>query len=381
MSQFNFLLSDVLALGTALLVVLGGLAFATWVRASTAAPWVVAHREALLGAGAVVGTLYLGGLLLNAATRWTALNLLIVALALLSLRPLGRPRAWLGGTMLAAYALVALGHRATWLAVAGLLVAVAALAGRFAAAAARQRHGLVEFGLLIALAAGLLVAQAQWVAPAPGPAFWGRELLGLALLAGLGHGAAALLAGTLARTNRLVVQTRVDELTGVQNFGTFTKELGRLFAEFQKNGTGYSVFEGDLDHFKQINDTYGHLGGNAVLRRLARELAGFADGLPFSATAYRLGGEEFAIIARTDLSQAAAQAIGDRFLELLQLVQFNDVAEGLTITCSIGQARVQDADYSAEDVYKQADRNLYAAKHSGRNRIVPQADGTGGQGS
>lgn len=361
------------------IVMVGAISFLYWLQSTTATSFVVTHEKPLLY---IMDVGFLGFL---CTWVWATvhfehilpgmylpqLHMIIVTSYLISLH---RPMRWwwvVDGAAIA-FCYLALGTPLSVVSVGALAVAGVTLHLVGTAVANHQwsplrvYSGLVVFGgaLLVSLlsARGLDLAQ------------WAQQGAALVILGWLCLAFDQIMDATRVRTDKMHSLTTIDELTGVHNFSTFSKELDRLFEQFQKDGEPYCVFEGDLDHFKQINDTYGHLAGNAVLRQLALELDAFADAMPYPATAYRLGGEEFAIIAHAQVNHEEAMAIGDRYLELLKLVRFPGADPNLVITCSIGQARVEHGDYSANDVYKKADRNLYAAKQSGRNCIRAQAD-------
>lgn len=373
--------SFTLSLITNFIVMVGATSFFYWVNSSIATPFVVAHRQPLALITGFGFMAYLFALILSdtyyhhlqAGFHWTYLNMMILTMYILNLQLGLRWQALVDAALIAIY-YFAFGSEVTALGVAALVVACVALyvAQEFNRQLVKKR--LWKYGLLIIFAAAALTMKTQMQTEITDAWFWVRQLSALVVMGLLCLEFDQVMRWTMVRTHRMQTLTTFDELTGVRNFGTFNKELDARFAEFQKSGTPYSVFEGDLDHFKHINDTYGHPSGNIVLQRLALELEAFAEGLPFKASAYRLGGEEFAIVAQADLTYDQAMAIGEKFQELLKLVRFEEVDPDLTITCSIGQARVESGHYSANDVYKHADRNLYDAKRNGRNRVKAQAD-------
>ncbi|WP_255987410.1 GGDEF domain-containing protein [Chitinolyticbacter albus] len=158
-----------------------------------------------------------------------------------------------------------------------------------------------------------------------------------------------------------------DGLTGVFNRRYVDM---RLHDEIQRidryHVDPFSVLLFDLDHFKKINDTYGHVAGDEVLREVARRAqAVLREPDVFG----RYGGEEFVLILpQTDLSGAYAAAERIRFEIAADTVASGD--ERITVTASIGVAQYQPGVTSAEKILSMADEALYASKHGGRNRVT-----------
>jgi len=167
------------------------------------------------------------------------------------------------------------------------------------------------------------------------------------------------MAATLMQIERLANH---DELTGVLNRRRLLQLLDDEMARTDRNGVPLSVALLDLDHFKAVNDTLGHLAGDQVLKQ-------FADAVQAQARNTdrfgRYGGEEFLLILTgVDLPQAE-QAI-ERTRNTLAKVDWNEVAPGLRITFSAGIATYRENE-SAELLLGRADLGLYSAKHAGRN--------------
>ena len=126
-----------------------------------------------------------------------------------------------------------------------------------------------------------------------------------------------------------------------------------------------SLIAVDVDHFKRVNDTYGHEAGDEVLRRLGQTLAAR---LRSSDVVARLGGEEFvALLPDTDLTgaQAIAQALVDAMAE-----QHDPVVGSITVSAGVGTMR--DLQDTGADMLRRADAALYEAKRQGRNRVCVQ---------
>jgi diguanylate cyclase (GGDEF) domain len=134
------------------------------------------------------------------------------------------------------------------------------------------------------------------------PYFWLRQIIALEILSILGIEYTLASNRLLEHTNQVAELAKLDGLTQLYNFSKFDEDLTNAYNNFQTNQESYAVFEFDIDHFKQINDSFGHLAGNTVLKAVAQELAHFAASTPYQSNAYRIGGEEFCLIVRKDCS-------------------------------------------------------------------------------
>lgn len=164
------------------------------------------------------------------------------------------------------------------------------------------------------------------------------------------------------KTARLEQIAATDRLTGVANRARFEDQLGRELERFGRYRDGEcAVVMIDIDHFKFVNDTWGHLRGDEVLKAVAQLLAGHLRGID---TFARWGGEEFAaLLPHTNLEEALHTA------ERLRRAVEGETLDGSgSITISGGVA-VCHAGESAQDLVARADRALYRAKQGGRNRI------------
>jgi diguanylate cyclase (GGDEF)-like protein len=162
----------------------------------------------------------------------------------------------------------------------------------------------------------------------------------------------------------LAQQASHDSLTGLMNREAIFRSLEEEMIQAARENTRLAVLLADLDHFKEVNDTYGHLVGDDVLREFARRLK---DNLRPYDHAGRFGGEEFLIIM-----PGLGQEYQDRIRDLhQQLCQKSLVPVDLepTVTCSIGVAWFHPEIRSTESLLKLADQALYAAKAKGRNRV------------
>ncbi|RZS91358.1 diguanylate cyclase (GGDEF)-like protein [Motilibacter rhizosphaerae] len=159
-------------------------------------------------------------------------------------------------------------------------------------------------------------------------------------------------------------QARGDALTGLRNRHSLDAELPVEFTRSRRYDRPLSVALLDVDHFKRVNDTAGHAVGDAWLRLVGGIVL---DGLRTSDSAYRYGGEELVVVLpETDLD--AAVLVAERLREAVAACAGPKAYP--TVTVSIGVATVNHAMAGYEDVLAAADAALYAAKRSGRNRVV-----------
>lgn len=160
-------------------------------------------------------------------------------------------------------------------------------------------------------------------------------------------------------------QAREDALTGLANRRAFDQILAREMTRSQRNGQPLSLVVLDLDHFKNVNDTWSHSVGDEVLRKVGRLLR---SGCRESDLPARLGGEEFALIL-SDTPLAEALRISERLRALFHAQQDWADISGLRLTFSAGVVQLGAADQTPEQLYARADVALYRAKSEGRDRI------------
>lgn len=168
---------------------------------------------------------------------------------------------------------------------------------------------------------------------------------------------------------KVLVLSRIDGLTGIANRRYFDQFLATEWRRCQRLGLPVSLAIVDIDHFKLLNDTYGHQAGDECLKMIGKVLKEF--GRRPSDFCARYGGEEFAIIlGNTNLLQA--KALVDKVLkEIFSLKVPNKRSPTLpTLTASIGLTTMQPSDkYDESDLIKKADELLYLAKENGRNQV------------
>ena len=162
-------------------------------------------------------------------------------------------------------------------------------------------------------------------------------------------------------------QSRRDALTASYNRRYLDERLAALLGDPASWCTeGVAIALVDADHFKQVNDTYGHPFGDRVLQRIVTELD---RGLPEAAFCARYGGEEFALVLPgRDL--AAGLRVCEAARTRIERYGWDDLADGLCVTVSIGVAHSSGPVSDLDGLVQAADTLLYAAKHSGRNAVA-----------
>ena len=157
-----------------------------------------------------------------------------------------------------------------------------------------------------------------------------------------------------------------DALTGLFVRRHFMERARDELARSKRHGLSCTLLMADLDHFKQKNDTYGHLVGDVVLRDVARLLAHNLREVDLIA---RYGGEEF-ILMLIETAPGQAMPIAQRLAQLVAVHPIRAYDELLNQTISIGMAGFPDHTETLETLIERADQALYAAKEAGRNRVV-----------
>lgn len=181
----------------------------------------------------------------------------------------------------------------------------------------------------------------------------------------------------IVRVERLLQRKRLfdetvltDELTTVYNRRYLSDVLNRNLKDFKRTNEPFSIVLADLDHFKKINDTYGHLVGDRVLLKFADFLR---ESTRSSDTVFRYGGEEFAVILPRTRNQEA-MAIMTRILQDFSKIPFEVNGDKFSVTFSAGIFEINTNDLESNDVLKSADQALYKAKESGRSKVESASD-------
>jgi len=167
------------------------------------------------------------------------------------------------------------------------------------------------------------------------------------------------------RASQLFQLATQDALTGLANRRHFLELAGKAFQDARQSGRPLSLLMLDLDHFKSINDRFGHETGDSVLQLFARLLV---DGLRGSDLICRMGGEEFAALL-PGAGQEEALAAAQRICKAVSGSSLPYQEQQIDITVSVGVCSLDGQQLLLGDMIRQADKALYQAKHEGRNRV------------
>lgn len=157
-----------------------------------------------------------------------------------------------------------------------------------------------------------------------------------------------------------------DSLTGLANRRAVVDRFADEVARMKRSGGGLAIAVFDLDHFKQANDTHGHLMGDALLAHVGRVLAAGKRG---GDVLGRIGGEEF-VVLMADPLPGGAHLAADRLRHAIEATPLLHEGHALAVTVSGGVARFPQDGETWDTLFSVADRRLYEAKHAGRNRVV-----------
>ena len=212
------------------------------------------------------------------------------------------------------------------------------------------------------------------------PVRFGNETLGQLAIAPTRRGASledrrmlAIISSELGGALRmvaLVAEARriaaTDPLTGLMNRRAFIEAVTRDRKREERSQQPWSILLLDVDHFKRVNDTYGHDAGDAVLQGVATVLAKIARKSDHVA---RWGGEEF-VVALVQTADAGARIAAERVRRAIAETRFAiPSGDVIAATASVGLASAANLEWSLEDLVQRADKAMYSAKHRGRNRV------------
>ena len=170
---------------------------------------------------------------------------------------------------------------------------------------------------------------------------------------------------------QLELEAHSDPLTGLRNRRDFEKQSEREIARSLRQGSPLSILMFDIDHFKKVNDSYGHAAGDLVLKRLGE---GFRKVFRETDISARIGGEEFAVLMPdTDIDTATEAAQRLRLWVAEEKIQIDNDGTSISVTASLGVAQMSETSASIQSLLKLADDALYIAKHEGRNKVCQAA--------
>jgi diguanylate cyclase (GGDEF)-like protein len=160
--------------------------------------------------------------------------------------------------------------------------------------------------------------------------------------------------------------TTMDGLTQIYNRRYFDEQLERELSRSRRYERVLSLVLLDIDHFKQVNDKYGHLAGDSVLKQLASTVR---TKIRREDVFARYGGEEFAVLL-PEVSLGGTRQFADKVRKLVEKQRFEFDRQVIPVTVSVGIATLEPHHREAGDLVRTADERLYEAKTSGRNRVV-----------
>lgn len=167
--------------------------------------------------------------------------------------------------------------------------------------------------------------------------------------------------------NNTMAMAVTDDLTGLYNRRYFDRHLSVMLGKAQSQGRDMALMILDIDHFKAVNDTYGHDAGDVVLREFSARLKRNIRGIDL---ACRFGGEEF-VVLMPDTDMAQAELVAERVRQSVAERSFEvDATRRLSVTVSVGVSLYETEADTPESLIKRADVALYRAKREGRNRVV-----------
>lgn len=166
-----------------------------------------------------------------------------------------------------------------------------------------------------------------------------------------------------------LTEARTDSLTGLLNRRAFDKATDEHFSSWQTKKQGFALGLIDIDHFKQINDTYGHPAGDAVLQSIAKTLK---QELGSAVCVARYGGEEFGMLAKVSVDEAAAML--EQLRKTVANMEITFDGKAIPVTLSAGVSEL-GTDEKIGKLVRHADEALYAAKLGGRNRVYKHHGG------
>jgi diguanylate cyclase (GGDEF)-like protein len=312
-------------------------------------------------------------------------SFVLLHIAVLHLARVTKVRVWHGLALLCVQALVDGAKIAGWTSGRPRIVAIGLLVALQAAATAAVLFGLARgkvrapalYSAVLLLCFGVLnIVRSLVIATGSGTPFFRQRLgfatfvLFIAVALGLAFGFFWMTTSSLTAEVEYIAST--DPLTRVYNRRVFMKWCEKELLRTQRSSVPFSILMVDLDHFKQINDNFGHQRGDEVLCAMVERMQDSVRGIDVLC---RWGGEEFAVLL-PNAPEAATQIVAERIRANVQRMMVplseptRDAAASSLLTVSIGAATYRDLDDDIAAMLLRADRALYKAKTSGRNRVL-----------
>lgn len=160
--------------------------------------------------------------------------------------------------------------------------------------------------------------------------------------------------------------SRTDRLTGLNNRGYWEEELKREYARHRRYGSSASLVIFDIDHFKKVNDTYGHQAGDTVIQSLAKIVS---EQIRDTDIAGRYGGEEFVVLL-PDVDAAGGRVFAERLRGVVERLQISHEGQVIPFTISLGVADLSEPCHDHQQLIERADQALYGSKRNGRNQVT-----------
>jgi diguanylate cyclase len=170
------------------------------------------------------------------------------------------------------------------------------------------------------------------------------------------------------QARQLAMEALTDPLTGIYNRRAYEKRISEELQRYIRHGHAFCVLLYDVDHFKRVNDRYGHGVGDLCLREIVKRIQPLLRKSDFMA---RVGGEEFVVVLpETEVS--GAQQVAEKLRKNIESIDFIHKYEKFKVTISIGVTQVSPTDGQPVDIFDRVDGAMYHAKRNGRNRVVTQ---------
>ncbi|NLI82503.1 MAG: diguanylate cyclase [Deltaproteobacteria bacterium] len=168
------------------------------------------------------------------------------------------------------------------------------------------------------------------------------------------------------QSRNLEKETLLDPLTGIPNRRAYDLRIREEMQRYHRYQQSFSLLLFDVDHFKGVNDTYGHWAGDKCLKEIIKRIKPAMRECDFLA---RYGGEEFVVIL-PGTDRENSQAVGERLRQMIEKTHFLCKGQKIPLTISVGVTSIQPSDRDEAGLFNRVDAAMYEAKRSGRNKVV-----------